>query len=147
MRKQIRLVLPLLAAALLAHSVSAASPEAEQTFLDAYKAAYEAEDPDAFAALMQIDGAIEEAIEFYLLNLTAELGGEISLHFIDLTDEQLAEVRGELPGLDGQPYKLMPPPYRLLSIDIVLPSGANGGAEVFVGDLGDRITISTPARP
>ena len=146
MRVFSRLAPPLFAMTLLTQPVAAASPEAELAFLDAYKAAYEAQDYEAFTTLLQIDGAIEEAIDFYLLNMTAEFGGEISLSLEELTDEELAEISGPLPGLDGLDYVLKPTPYKRLVIDIVLPSGQSGGAAVFVGDLGDHIIISTPTR-
>jgi len=145
MRMLLRLALPFVVSVLATHPANAASAEVEQAFLDAYKAAFAAQDVDAFAALMQTDGAIEAAVDYYLLNLSVGFGGEVSLTLEDLTAEELVEISGPLPGLDGQDYVLTPTPYKRLIIDVAGPDGEVGGGAVFVADLGDRIVISTPA--
>lgn len=142
----------LLAAVLLfvpAFHAAAASPEAEKVFLDAYGAAYANKDEAAMRALLWQQGADPQALDFYLMSMTSEFGGKLTLELQDLDAESTAKAAAVLPGPDGGDYRLAPKPYKKLvaTIEVHTPDlNSTSSNEAFVADVDGKLYIATPQK-
>jgi hypothetical protein len=130
--------------------LAAATPAAEQAFLAAYKAAFQAKDANALLALVHTQGVSRNLLDFYLSLLTADFGkGDINLELRDLSKDDLADANRVMVGPGGGAVKLTPTPYRKLVVSVAIKN-ANGTtttntSSVYVADEGDNLRISAPA--
>jgi len=130
--------------------LAAATPAAEQAFLTAYKAAFQAKDGNALLALVHTQGVSRGLLDFYMSLLTADFGkGELTLELKDLSKDDLADANRVMVGPGGGGVKLTPTPYKKLVVSVAIKN-ANGStttntSTVYVADEGDNIRISAPA--
>jgi hypothetical protein len=76
-------------------SASFAATEKEKSFTEAYKKAFEAKDEKAMLAFLYTKGADPEALEFYTMMMTSDMGGKItSIELRDLTPEEIKKASG-----------------------------------------------------
>jgi hypothetical protein len=126
----------------------AASPAQEKQFVDAYKKAYEGKDGKSLQSMLYTKGADPQALEFYKMMLTAEMGGKIaSIELLDLTADDKAK-SAKMAGPDGKPMKLVLPPTKKLVIK-AQTSDKNGSSsstsQVFVGESDGKLYVLVPA--
>lgn len=127
----------------------AASPEAEKAFLDAYSAAYANKDEAAMRAFLWQDGADPDALEFYLMSMTADFGGTLALELQDLDAESTAKADAVIEGPGGGNYRLAPKPYKKLvaKIEVHTPDlNSTATNEAFVADVDGKLFIATPQK-
>jgi hypothetical protein len=145
-------LLAMLACALIAAAVSgsvfAATLEQEKQFVDTYKKAYDAKDANTLNALLYTKGADSEALAFYKMMITSDLGGKItSIQLLDLTaDDKARAAKTQSP--DGRPMKLVLPATKKLvtkSETKGKDGSSSGSSEVFVGESEGRLYILVPA--
>jgi hypothetical protein len=135
---------------LMTAPLAAATPAAEQAFLAAYKAAFQAKDGNAVLALVHTQGVSRSLLDFYMSLLTADFGkGDITLDLKDLTKDDLADANRVMVGPGGGSVRLTPTPYKKLVVSVAIKN-ANGStttntSTVYVADEGDKIKISAPA--
>ena len=78
-----------------------ATPAQEKAFVDAYKKAFEAKDEKALHGFLYTKGADAQALEFYKMMMTSDMGGKItSIQLADLNAEDKKRAQGG-PGPDG----------------------------------------------
>ena len=146
-RSVARLSCGLLAVAVFT-GVLAATPEQEKQFVDTYKKAYDAKDAKALNALLYTKGADAQALEFYKMMMTSDLGGKItSIQLLDLTADDKARAANTLSP-DGRPMKLVLPATKKLvtkSETKGKDGSSSGSSEVFVGESDGRLYILLPA--
>ncbi len=141
-----RTILPLFAALLTFVSTALATPE--QSFVDAYKKAFEAKDQAALEAFLYTKGANPDALEFYKMMMTAEMGSKISkIELRDLTADEAKKATAELPSPDGTKAKLPVTPTKKL-VYSVQSADANGSGtssnESFVALIDGKYLIPVP---
>jgi len=129
-------------------SVLAATPEQEKQFVDTYRKAYDAKDAKTLNAMLYTKGADSQAVAFYKMMITSELGGRItSIQLLDLTaDDKARAAKAQSP--DGRPVKLVLPATKKL-VTKSETKDKNGlsssSSEVFVGESEGRLYILLPA--
>ena len=129
-------------------SALAATPEQEKQFVDTYKKAYDAKYAKTLNALLYTKGADSQALAFYKMMITSEMGGKItSIQLLDLTaDDKARAAKTQSP--DGRPMKLVLPATKKLvtKSETKDKSGSSSsGSEVFVGESDGRLYILVPA--
>ena len=140
-------VLPMLLLAIAAIPGFCASPAQEKAFVDAYKKAFEAKDEKTLTGFLYTKGADPQAVEFYKMMMTSEMGSKISsiqLADLDAKDKKRAEGG---PGPDGKPMKFTLQPTKKLVIKSETKD-ANGSSsstnEVFVAESDGKLVIPAP---
>ena len=126
----------------------AANPQ-EQSFIDAYKKAYEAKDGKGLEALLYTKGADPMALQFYTMMMTADMGGKItSIELKDLTPEDLKKATEVMPSPNGGQSKLPVTPTKKLVLKIET-ADANGkstsSSESYVANVDGKFLIPVPA--
>jgi hypothetical protein len=124
-----------------------ATPAQEKAFVDAYKKAFEAKDEKTLTGFLYTKGADPQALEFYKLMMTSDIGGKISsiqLADLDASDKKRAEGG---PGPNGKPMKFTLQPTKKLVIKSQTKD-ANGSStsssEVFVAESDGKLVIPAP---
>jgi hypothetical protein len=124
-----------------------ATPAQEKAFVDAYKKAFEAKDEKTLTGFLYTKGADPQALEFYKMMMTSDMGGKISsiqLADLDASDKKRAEGG---PGPNGKPMKFTLQPTRKLVIKSETKD-ANGSSssssEVFVAESDGKLVIPAP---
>ena len=140
-------VLPMLLLAIAAIPGFCASPAQEKAFVDAYKKAFETKDEKTLTGFLYTKGADPQAVEFYKMMMTSEMGSKISsiqLADLDAKDKKRAEGG---PGPDGKPMKFTLQPTKKLVIKGETKD-ANGSSsstnEVFVAESDGKLVIPAP---
>lgn len=127
----------------------AATPAAEQAFLAAFKAAYQAKNQNGIAALVRTEGANPVVVDFVLSMLTSDLGkGEVSLELKNLDPGELETATRAMPGPGGKLVKLSPDPYKKLVITVVIKNAnttTTNTSSMYVIDEGSKVRIGVPA--
>ena len=141
-----RLISVFLLAIVPALAISA-TPAQEKTFVDAYKKAFEAKDEKTLTGFLYTKGADPQAVEFYKMMMTSDMGGKITsiqLADLDATDKKRAEGG---PGPNGKPMKFTLTPTKKLVIKTETKD-ANGSSssssEVFVAESDGKLVIPAP---
>jgi hypothetical protein len=124
-----------------------ATPAQEKAFVDAYKKAFEAKDEKTLHGFLYTKGADAQALEFYKMMMTSDMGGKItSIELADLTADDKKRAQGG-PGPDGRPMKFTLTPTKKLVIKSETKS-ANGSSssssEVFVAESDGKLVIPAP---
>ena len=124
-----------------------ATPAQEKAFVDAYRKAIETRDEKALTGLLYTKGADPQALEFYKMMVTSEMGAKItSIQLVDLDAEDKKHAAGG-PGPDGKPMKFTLPPVKKLVIKSQTKD-ANGSSssssEVLVAESDGKIVIPVP---
>jgi hypothetical protein len=135
-----------LAAALPSASVAAA--EKEKSFIEAYRKAYETKNEAALKSFLYTKGADPQALEFYIMMITSDLGGKITnIELRDLTADDKKKAAEILPSPTGGKSKLPFAPEKKLVLNIET-SDANGkstsSSESFVGEVDGKLMIPVP---
>jgi len=124
-----------------------ATPAQEKAFVDAYRKAIETKDDKALTGLLYTKGADPQALEFYKMMVTSEMGAKItSLQLVDLDAKDKKRAEGG-PGPDGKPMKYTLPPFKKLVIKSETKD-ANGSSssssEILVAESDGKIVIPVP---
>jgi len=124
-----------------------ATPAQEKAFVDAYRKAIETKDEKALTGLLYTKGADPQALEFYKMMVTSEMGAKItSIQLVDLDANDKKRAAGG-PGPDGKPMKYTLPPIKKLVIKSETKD-ANGSSssssEVLVAESDGKIVIPVP---
>ena len=140
-------VLPMLLLAIAAIPGFCASPAQEKAFVDAYKKAFETKDEKTLTGFLYTKGADPQAVEFYKMMMTSEMGSKISsIQLADLDGNDKKRAEGG-PGPDGKPMKFTLQPTKKLVIKSETKD-ANGSSsstnEVFVAESDGKLVIPAP---
>ena len=124
-----------------------ATPAQEKAFVDAYKKAFESKDEKSLTGFLYTKGADPQALEFYKMMMTSEMGSKISsIQLADLDAKDKERAKGG-PGPNGKPMKFTLQPTKKLVIKIETKD-ANGSSsstsEVFVAESDGKIVIPAP---
>jgi hypothetical protein len=126
-------------------ALHAASPEAEKTFLEAYRKAYEAGNLAALHAFLHTDGAPSEIVEVYRMMQTPVSGGKLqSITLTEISPERRTSLTRPTEMPDGRRYKLPCEPYKLLVVETTPPSGGKAKSTVAVAEVNGRLVIPVP---
>ena len=125
----------------------AASPPQEKAFVDAYKKAFEAKDEKALTGFLYTKGADPQALAFYKMMMTSDMGGKVtSIQLANLDDSDKKRAQGG-PGPNGKPMKFTLTPTKKLVIKTETKD-ANGSSsstsEVFVAESDGKLVIPAP---
>jgi hypothetical protein len=128
---------------------SFAATEKEKSFTDAYKKAYEAKDEKALQAFLYTKGADPEALQFFTMMMTSDLGGKITaIELKDLTPEEMKKAGEPMPSPKGGMSKLPVAPTKKLVLKIET-ADANGtstnSSESLVAEVDGKYMIPVPA--
>lgn len=142
-----RIVLAL-CAFLVAGIVAAATPQQEKQFVDTYRKAYDGKDGKTLTSLLYTRGADPQALGFYKMMLTAEMGGKItSIALLDLTPEDRKRAEST-QSPDGRAMKLVLPATKKLVVktDTKDKNGSSSStSEMFVAEADGKLYILVPA--
>jgi hypothetical protein len=124
-----------------------ATPAQEKAFVDAYRKAVETKDEKTLTGFLYTKGADPQALEFFKMMVTSEIGAKItSIELVDLDAKDKKRAEGG-PGPDGKPMKFTLPPIKKLVVKSETKD-ANGSStsssEVLVADDGGKIVIPVP---
>jgi hypothetical protein len=124
-----------------------ATPAQEKTFVDAYRKAVEAKDEKTLTGFLFTKGADPQALEFFKMMVTSEMGAKItSIQLVDLDASDKKRAEGG-PGPNGKPMKFTLQPTRKLVIKSETKD-ANGSSssssEVLVAENDGRLVIPVP---
>ncbi len=136
--------------AVLASAVSghASTPEQEKAFVDGYKAAFEAKDAAKLQSFLYTTGADPQALEFYKMMMTSEMGSKISkIELRKLTPEETKKAAEVMPGPTGNMKLPLTPTLKLvIAIDTKNENGSSTSTnESFVAESGGKLLIPVPA--
>ena len=128
-------------------SALAATPAQEKQFVDTYKKAYEDKDEKTLTGLLYTKGADPQAVEFYKMMMTSDMGGKISsIQLQDLNADDKKRAAGG-PGPNGKPMKFTLPPVKKLVIKTETKD-ANGSSsstnDVLVAEADGKLVIPAP---
>lgn len=148
MRKLIASLILTVAFVVAAPFSSFAITPKEQSFLDSYKKAFETKDEAALKSMLYTKGGDPEAIGFFEMMMTAEMGGKISsIELQDLSPEDLKKATATQPMPNGQMAKLVLNPTKKLVIKVA-SNDANGSStsssETFVAEADGKLVIPVP---
>ncbi len=130
-------------------SASMAATEKEKTFVDTYKKAFEAKDETTLKSLLYTKGADPEALEFYTMMMTSDMGAKITtIELKDLSPEEIKKAGEIMPMPGGGNSKLPVSPTKKLVLKIDR-SDANGtsssSSESLVAEVDGKLLIPVPA--
>jgi len=147
-RRRSRMKALIVASLGLASSLALAlSPAMEKQFIDTYKKAYEAKDTKTLNGLLYTKGADPQALEFYKMMMTADMGGKItSIKLVDLDAEDKKKASETMKGPGGGDMKLTLPAVKKLVIETKSSEGgsSSGTSSSFVGEADGKLWIDTP---
>lgn len=148
--KKILLTLALTAAALFtAGTLTAATPEQEKAFVDAYKKAFEAKDEKTLTSFLYTKGADPTVLQFYTMMMTGEMGGKISsIELVALTPEDEKKAAASQPGPGGGNVKIPLKPVKKLVIKVETKDengSSTSSSESFVAEADGKLVIPVPA--
>jgi len=127
---------------------SAATPEQQKAFADAYSKAYEGKDAKTLHSLLYTKGADPEALKFYRMAMTDGMGSKInSIKIEPLSAEDTTRVNATRPGADGKMLKLgLPPTMKLIiSVEKKYPGGTSTSTNsVYVAEHEGKLVIPVP---
>ncbi|MEP6938904.1 MAG: hypothetical protein ABI846_04005 [Rudaea sp.] len=140
-------MLPFLLLAIAPMLGFAATPAQEKAFVDAYKKAFEAKDEKTLTGFLYTKGADPQALEFYKMMMTGDMGGKItSIQLAELDADDKKRAQGG-PGPGGKMMKFTLPPTKKLVIKSETKD-ANGSSssssEVFVAESDGKLVIPAP---
>lgn len=129
-------------------SLTAATPDQEKAFVDAYKKAFEARDEKALKSFLYTKDAHPMALEFYAMMITEGAGAKnATIELVDLNPGEAKEATGAQEGPDGTRVKMPLKPIKRLVIKVT-NSGADGTgtatSQVFVAEAGGKLVIPVP---
>ncbi len=131
--------------AIASPSMSYAANSPEQAFVDQYKQAFEKKDEAALKALLLSKNANAEALEFFTMMMTAEMGTPIkSIELRDLTPEEVKKATETQPLPGGGMAKLPINPTKKLVIKMG-DEHSNSSSETFVAMVDGKYMIPVPA--
>jgi len=124
-----------------------ATPAQEKAFVDAYRKAIETKDDKTLTGMLYTKGADPQALEFYKMMVTSEMGAKIaSIQLVDLDANDKKRAAGG-PGPDGKPMKYTLPPTKKLVVKSETKD-ANGSStsssEILVAESDGKIVIPVP---
>lgn len=130
-------------------SLSLAAGTPETVFVDTYKKAFEGKDSATLESLLYTKGADPEALDFYKMMMTAEMGSKIEkIELRDLTADEKQKAIAEIPNPAGGKAKLPVTPTKKL-VYSVKTEDANGSStsesESFVALVDGKYLIPVPA--
>jgi hypothetical protein len=139
----------LLASLFTASPLSAATPEQEKAFVDAYKKAFESKDEKTLLSFLYTKDADPTVLQFYTMMMTGEAGGKItSIELVALTPEDVKKADEEQPSPSGGKVKLPIKPMKKLVIKVETKD-SNGSSsstsESFVAEKDGKLVIPVPA--
>ena len=124
-----------------------ATPAQEKAFVDAYRKAIETKDANALTGFLYTKGADPQALEFYKMMVTSEMGTKItSIQLVDLDAKDKEHAKGG-PGPNGKPMKYTLPPVKKLVIKSETKDAngsSNSSSEVLVAESDGKIVIPVP---
>jgi hypothetical protein len=127
---------------------SAATPQQEKAFTDAYKKAYEANDAKGLSALLYTKGADPQALDLYKMMMSDGAGGKISSITLEpLSDADKERAAAARPGPGGKSMKLPLVPTRKLVIKTETKSASGTSTNtrsVFVAEQDGKVVIPVP---
>lgn len=124
----------------------ALSPAMEKQFVDTYKKAWEAKDAKTLNGLLYSKGADPQALEFYKMMMTADLGAKItSIKLVDLDAEDKKKAGETMKGPGGD-MKLVLPAVKKLVIETKSNDGgsSSSSSSSFVAEADGKLWIDTP---
>ena len=135
-------------ALLFTASFAAATPAQEKAFVDSYQKAFEASDAKTLQSFLYTKDADPQALEFYKMMMTAEMGGKISkIELRNLTPEEAKQAAEVMPSPTGGKSKLPVAPTKKLVVGIETKD-ANGSStstsENFVAEVDGKYLIPVP---
>jgi len=145
--KKILTSFAVVAAVLVSAVAGASTPEQEKAFVDGYKAAFEAKDAAKLVALLYTKGADPQALEFYKMMMTAEMGSKISkIELRKLTPEEVKKAAEVMPGPSGNAKLPLAPTLKLvIGIETKNESGSSTStSESFVAESEGKLVIPVP---
>jgi len=125
----------------------ALSPAMEKQFVDTYKKAYEAKDAKTLNGLLYTKGADPQALEFYKMMMTADMGSKISsIELVNLDADDKKKASEAMPGPGGGKFKLTLPAVKKLVIKTESKEGgsSSSSSSTFVGEADGKLWIDTP---
>ena len=145
MKKLIALTASVLLSASAAFAIT---PAQEKSFVDSYKKAYEGKDATTLESFLYTKDADPNALEFYKMMMTSEMGGKISsIQLRDLTAEEKTKAAAVMPSPDGGKSKLPVMPSKKLVIKVET-ADANGtsssSSESFIAEVDGKLLIPVP---
>ena len=145
MKARIAFLLPIIALTL---NATAITPEAEKTFVDSYKKAFEANDTKTLASFLRTQGASADTVEFITMMQTAEAGNKISSITLEPVSAEEAKKKSEPMEMpDGKKYVMpMTPTHQLvLKIETKEASGSSTStSKMPVAEKDGKIVILVP---
>ena len=127
----------------------AATPAQEKQFVDTYKKAFEGKDEKTLVGLLYTKGADPQALEFYKMMMTGDMGGKItSIQMQDLTADDKTRIQ-QMKGPDGKAAKLVLPPAKKLVIKSEKKDkngSSSSSSEVYVAESDGKLYIPVPAK-
>ena len=130
-------------------SAAFAATEKEKSFTEAYKKAFEAKDEKAMLGFLYTKGADPEALEFYTMMMTSDMGGKItSIELRDLTAEEAKKASEVMPSPNGGKAKLPVNPTKKLVLKVETgdaDSKSTSSSESFVAEVDGKYLIPVPA--
>ena len=143
-----KIVVTLIAAALLPAAAFAATPEQEKAFVAAYKKAYEAKDEKTLESLLYTKGADPQALGFYKMMMTEGMGSKIgSIALEPLAAADKADAAKAMPGPGGKSMKLTLTPVRKLVIKRTTKDASGSSSstsQVYVAEADGKLVIPVP---
>ena len=138
----------LLLGLMLFSSTSFATPETEKSFTDSYKKAFEGKDEATLKSFLYTKDAIPEALEFYTMMMTSEMGAKIaSIELRNLNAEEAKKATATMPGPDGTNSKMPVTPTKKLVLKIETGSengSSTSSSETFVAEVNGKFVIPVP---
>jgi hypothetical protein len=143
------LILPLVAASLVATSLLAGTPEQEKAFVEKYKAAYESGDQATLETFLYTQGANPMALQFYKMIQADGVGGKIIvIALVPLTPEDVSKGDKVQEGPGGQKIKLPLKPVKKLKFTVEKKSGegtSTSSSEFLIAEKDGKFVIPVPA--
>ena len=125
-----------------------ATPAQEKAFVDAYRKAIDTKDEKTLTGFLYTKGADPQALEFYRMMMTNEMGSKISSIALEpLSADDKAKASATMPGPGGKSYRLTLAPVKKLVIKST-SSGSSGSSTstntVFVAEADGKLVIPVP---
>lgn len=126
----------------------ASTPDQEKAFVEQYKKAFEAKDAAKLESFLYTKDANPEALEFFKMMATAEMGAKIAkIELLNLTPEEkkeVSEVR-EDPITGKSKLPLVPTKKLVLNIETKDANGSSSSSsQSFVAELDGKFVIPVP---
>lgn len=125
----------------------ASTPEQEKAFVDAYKAAFEGKDGAKLQSFLYTKGADPQALEFYKMMMTSDMGSKISkIELRKLTPEEVKKAAEVLPGPTGNAKLPLTPTLKLvINVETKSENGStNSTSESFIAESEGKLVIPVP---